>query len=292
MAESIQDMWSQWLLHRRFAGDPQRMKALIDFLYPVRDQVLNHANLGEGEILLDVGCGDGLIAFGALDQIKTSHVIFSDISQDLLNHTQNLARQMQVMNRCEFLCASADDLSAIRDAAVDVVTTRSVLIYVAAKQQAFSEFLRVLRPKGRLSIFEPINRFCYPEPPGLFWGYDVAPVRALADKIKAVYLQLQPPDRDPMLDFDERDLIAFAEKAGFNEIHLDLQAEISLPMDANWESFMQTAGNPRIPPLEEAMQQALTPEEREAFVAHLRPLVETKKGTSRSAVAYLWAVKD
>lgn len=292
MPESNQDIWSQWLLHRRFASDPQRMKTVLDFLYPVRDKILNHANLGEGEVLLDVGCGDGLIAFGALEKVKTSKVIFSDISQDLLNHAQSLAQQMQVMSRCEFLRASADDLSAIQDASVDVVTTRSVLIYVSAKQQAFSEFFRVLKAKGRLSIFEPINRFTFPEPPHLFIGYEVTPVRAITEKVKAVYFRLQPPDTDPMLDFDERDLIAFAEKAGFREIHLELQVEIKPATENNWETFMRSAGNPKIPTLEEAMQQALTPEETAEFVAHLRPLVETKKGVSRSAAAYLWAIKD
>ena len=41
----------------------------------------------------------------------------------------------------------------------DAVTVRSVLIYVAAKAASFREFARVLRPGGRLSIFEPINRW-------------------------------------------------------------------------------------------------------------------------------------
>lgn len=291
MSESDQDIWSQWLLHRRFADDPQRMKAVFDFLYPVRDQVLKHASLDEGQVLLDIGCGDGLIAFGALE-VKTSKVIFSDISQDLLNHAESLAQQMQVKSRCEFLRASADDLSAIQDASVDVVTTRAVLIYVSAKQQAFNEFFRVLKSKGRLSIYEPINRFSYPEPPHLYCGYEVTPVMDIAEKIKAVYFQLQPTDTDPMLDFDERDLIAFAEKAGFKQIHLELQVEIKPATENNWETFMRSAGNPKIPTLEEAMQQALTPEETTDFVAHLRPLVESKKGASRSAVAYLWAVKD
>ncbi len=58
---------------------------MLDSLYPVRDKILDHANMGEGNVLLDVGCGDGLIAFGALEKVKTSRVIFSDISQDLLN---------------------------------------------------------------------------------------------------------------------------------------------------------------------------------------------------------------
>jgi len=294
MTESKLDIWAQWLLHRRFSGDIERMKsALTDFLYPVRDKVLSHANLREGETLLDVGCGDGLIAFGALEKVPTSRVIFSDISQDLLDHSRALAREMQVSERCEFLRASADDLTAVTDASIDVVTTRSVLIYVSAKQKAFNEFFRVLKSKGRLSIFEPINRFGWPEPAHLFDGYDVTPVMKIADKVKDLYHRLQPPDSDPMLDFDERDLIVFAERAGFNKIHLELQVEVKPPtVTGDWEAFLHLAGNPKIPTLEEAMKQTLTKDEAIRFTAHLRPLVEAGQGTARSALAYLWAVKD
>ncbi len=293
MTDSTQDIWLQWMLHRRFGGDSELMKAtLINLLYPVRDRVLSHANLSDDEILLDVGCGDGLIAFGALDKVKTSRVIFSDISQDLLDYAQAIAREIQVANRCEFIRASADDLSPIQDASVDAVTTRSVLIYVSAKQRAFAEFFRVLKPKGRLSIFEPINRFGWPEPPHLFGGYEVTPIIEIVEKVKALYLRLQPPNIDPMVDFDERDLIVFAEKAGFKEIHLELQVEIKSSTEiSDWDAFMRVAGNPKIPTLEEAIRQVLTSEETEAFVAHLRPLVEAKQGTARSALAYLWAIK-
>ena len=54
---------------------------------------------------------------------------------------------------------------------------------------------------------------------------------------------------------------------------------------------MRIPGNPNIPSLEEAMAEALTQEEIERFVAHLRPLVEARRGTERWAVAVLWAVK-
>ncbi|HEY4689579.1 MAG TPA: class I SAM-dependent methyltransferase [Anaerolineae bacterium] len=292
MAEQKRDMWSEWLLNRRFGGNAEQMKTVMDFLYPVRDKVLQRANLGENETLLDIGCGDGLIAFGALDKAQTVKVIFGDISQELLNHAQTLAQSIGVVDRCQFICTPAEDLSAIDSASVDVVTTRSVLIYVAAKLQAFSEFYRVLKPRGRLSIFEPINRFRYPEPEHIFGGYDVTPIVEIAKKVKAVYHRLQPPDSDPMLDFDERDLVMFAEKAGFEEIRLELQVEIK-PKDNNvsWERMLRVAGNPRIPTLEEAMQATLTPAEQEAFVAQLRPLVEDKRGVSHSALAYLWAVK-
>ncbi len=285
------DIWYQWLLHRRFGVDPKQMQDMAD-LHAVRDEVLSHANLDDGDVLLDVGCGDGLIAFGALEKTKTGRVLFSDISQDLLEHARSIAEEMGVSERCEFLRASADDLSAIEESTVDVVTTRSVLIYVSNKQQAVDEFHRVLKPNGRLSIFEPINRFGWPEPPHLFWGYDVTPVMETAQKVKALYHRLQPVETDPMMNFDERDLMAFAEQAGFGEIHLELRAEIS-PADekASWEAYFKTAGNPKIPTLEEAIQQTLTPEEAEKFIAHLRPLVEGRQQVRRWAGAYLWAVK-
>ncbi len=293
MTEPETDIWSQWILHRRFGGDLAAMQdAFTKHLYPWRDRVLSHANLGEGETLLDVGCGDGLIAFGALEKVKTGQVIFSDISEDLLNHVQSIAQEMNVLNRCRFLRASADDLSALGDASVDVVTTRSVLIYVSAKQQAFNEFYRVLKTKGRLSIFEPINRFAYPEPMHLFDGYDVTPVMELADKVKAIYQHIQHMT-DPMLDFDERDLITFAEKAGSGEIHLQLEAEIEpYTEDVKWGTYIRRAGNPKIPTLEEAMREALTPDEAERLTTYLRPLVENKRGVRRSAIAYLWAIKQ
>jgi ubiquinone/menaquinone biosynthesis C-methylase UbiE len=292
MPEQQRDIWSEWLLNRRFGGNAEQMKIAMDFLCPVRDKVLQHANLDENETLLDVGCGDGLIAFGALDKANTVKVILSDISQDLLNHAQGIAQRMGVIDRCQFICTPAEDLSAIGSESVEVVATRSVLIYVAAKPRAFSEFYRVLRPRGRLSIFEPINRFRYPEPEHIFWGYDVTPVVEIAKKVKAVYHRLQPPDSDPLLDFDERDLVTFAERAGFKEIRLELQVEIK-PKDNNvsWERMLRVAGNPKIPTLEEAMQSVLTPAEQGTFIAHLRPLVEDKRGVSQSALAYLWAVK-
>jgi arsenite methyltransferase len=289
---SGRDIWSEWLLHRRFGGDAKQMQAVFDFLYPIRDKILEHASLGDNQTLLDVGCGDGLIAFGALEKVSTCRCIFSDISQDLLDHAQSIATQSNVLDRCQFLRAAADDLSALASSSVDMVTTRSVLIYVQAKQRAFDEFYRVLKPGGRLSIFEPINRFSWPEPPNRLIGFDVTPVRDIAHKVIGLFHRLQPPDTDPMLNFDERDLMAFAETAGFREVHLTLEAAVKPNAGQDdWNAFLRSAGNPKIPSLEEAMQQMLTAEEADRLKDHLRPLVVGKQGINRSAVAYLWAVK-
>jgi ubiquinone/menaquinone biosynthesis C-methylase UbiE len=287
------DLWAEWLLHRRHGGDKEELQRMLDFLYPVRDKVLANARIAEGETLLDIGAGDGLIAFGAIEQIgEHGQIIFSDVSEDLLDIDQSIADQMGIANQCRFVRAPAEDLSSIAGASVDVVTTRSVLIYVADKQRAFEEFFRVLRPAGRISLFEPINRMSYAaEPPNRFWGYDVTPVEDIAAKVRALYRQRQPLDEDSMLNFDERDLLAFAEQAGFAERHLEFRADTETMPPRRWETLSQTAFNPRMPTLTEAMAEVLTPAETERFVAYLKPLVEQGGGTMAFASAYLWAVK-
>jgi arsenite methyltransferase len=290
MTDPEKDIWSQWLLNRRFGGDPSRMKMVVNHLYPVRDKVLNHIHLKENETLLDVGCGDGLISFGALQKFENCRVIFSDISQDLLEHVEALAQEMNLRDRCQFVHASADDLSMFEDGSLDAVTTRSVLIYVPAKQKSFDEFYCILKVGGQLSIFEPINSFAFPEPQNRFGGYDVTPVAELAQKLENLYQRIQP-DSDPMVDFNERDLVAYAENSGFSEIHLELQIEVKPHENGDWNAFLYTAANPKIPTIEEAMKEILTSAESQAFIDHLRPLVESRNGTRRMAVAYMWAVK-
>ena len=294
MTETEHDIWAQWVLHERHGDDPERLRSVLQELVPVRDRVLANSKLTAGELLLDVGCGDGLIAFGALWLAEGCQVIFSDVSSDLLAHVRSIAQDAGVLDRCQFLKASAEDLSELESASVDVVTTRSVLIYVSHKQRAFNEMYRVLRPAGRISIFEPINSYPFPGKANSFCGYDVAPVEEIASKVRAVYQAIQPPETDPMLNFDERDLLVYAWRAGFTSVELHLEV-VAAPMargePANWEAFLRSAGNPRIPTVGDAIERALTPEERARFVAHLQPLVESKLGSRQSAVAYLWGKK-
>jgi SAM-dependent methyltransferase len=167
-----------------------------------------------------------------------------------------------------------------------------VLIYldVEGKRRAFREFHRVLRAGGRVSVFEPINRFGHPGPEGRFFGYDLSAVRDLADRVLAA---ASPEAEQTLVDFDERDLLSFAEDAGFDEIRLEYEARIERGswLSGSWEIVLRTAGNPLAPTLEEAITEALTAEERERFIEHLRPAVEANEGRRRMATAYLRAVK-
>jgi arsenite methyltransferase len=209
------DPWAAWLLSRRQGGAELPDETVRQWLETTRDRVLAGAYLHPDDVLLDVGCGAGLIGFGALELLPEGRVIFSDVSRDLLDRCRTIADGLGVTARCHFVEASADRLEPISDSSVDVVTTRSVLIYVADKASAFAEFHRVLRPAGYLSIFEPINRFTFPEPPGIFDGFDLLALsESIVAKLNAAFYA-GASDLAPMMDFDERDLVAIAESAGF-----------------------------------------------------------------------------
>jgi SAM-dependent methyltransferase len=275
------DQWAEWLAVRRFGGNGEVRRRYLGRLMRRRDEVLDRAGVAEGDVVLDVGCGEGLIGFGAL--ARGAAVVFSDISEALLKFCEEGASELGVLDRCRFVRASADDLGALADAEVDVVTTRSVLIYVADKPAAFGEFFRVLRPDGRISLFEPINRFAGQS----FLGYDLRPLGDLAERIDAVYGDKDAADDDPMLDFDERDLVRFAEEAGFFPIRLSLELELR-PTDAEpLDAFLDRAPNPLVPTLREAMAEALNRQEQEHVVSYLQPLVENGRGVWRMASAYL-----
>jgi arsenite methyltransferase len=287
------DKWAAWLLHRRDGDDPEQRQKGQEFLLPLRERVLDNAQIQPGEVVLDVGAGDGLIAFGALDRVGAQgHVIVSDVSDDLVSHARSLATERGAAGRMSFVRAAAEDLSAIADASVDVVTTRSVLIYVDDKAAAFRAFHRVLKPGGRLSIFEPINNY-FPLSPDEFWGFEAGSVRDLVAKVCEYEGWVESSfASDPMMNFTEKDLLRCAEDAGFRDVHVELLVDVEPGTEVvDWERMLNTSPNPNARTVGEALRGALSDEELARFEKHVRPLADAGEGTLRLACTYLRAMK-
>jgi arsenite methyltransferase len=286
------DKWAQWLLTRRDGNSAALRARSVRDLAAVRERVLDGADLEPNDVLLDVGCGTGLIGFGALDRLgPQGRVIFSDVSRDLLDECRRTANGDE---RCSFVQASAEDLAGVADGSVDVVTTRSVLIYSDRKAAAFAEFFRVLRPRGRVSLFEPINRFLVQHRPDDLFGLGDSPVDDLIAKVRDVYRGTTEDAERPMIDFDERDIIDWAVTAGFEAVELDYRAQLDVPAEpiADWETLKHVAPNPLVPTYGEAIAATLTDDERERLDAHMTALAAAGTPTRRTmATAFVRALR-
>jgi arsenite methyltransferase len=293
------DEWSDWLLHTRHADDPEHERALHAELEQYADRVLDGARLAPGMTLADVGSGDGLVAFRAIDRIGSSlRVLLTDISAPLLRHSEALAVERAVRDQCTFIQCSAEALKDIDDTSVDAVTTRAVLAYVPDKIAALREFHRILRPGGRISIAEPIFRDDAFEASSLKKFADSLPPEEdrffrLLHRWKAA----QFPDTEekisgsPIANYSERDLVRFALDTGFAEIHMELHIDVRPSMVTSWEGLLGSSPHPGAPPLGVIFSEQFTAEDREFFEQIFRPRVEARQLVTVDRTAYLTATK-
>ncbi|MGH9892280.1 MAG: class I SAM-dependent methyltransferase [bacterium] len=276
------------MLHDRFGGSEEARRANLSGLEAIRDGDLDDADIRTGDVLLDVGCGDGLIGFGALDRVgEAGRVIFSDVSQDLLNHCVSRIAALGAGKQCSTVRSAAESLSE----SVDVVTTRSVLIYVEDKRAALEAMFRVLRPGGRISLFEPINRRMNLLNSQTLCGLDVGGVEDLASKVRGVFEETAP---SAMVDFDETDLFLAAQEVGFEQVQVALELKDDRVLfergGLDWSQIKKTSPNPLAPTIGEAMDQVLAPSEIERLDAHMSE--RTKEGAHvRAALSFLRAKK-
>ena len=128
----------------------------------LREQLLDELALRGDEKILDAGCGRGLMAIGAAKRLKTGKVTAIDIwdPESLSGSSQEAAKENAkaegVSDRVRFETGDARKL-VYPSGNFDVVVSFAALHRLAddrERDQALSEMLRVLKPSGRLLIFD------------------------------------------------------------------------------------------------------------------------------------------
>jgi len=109
-------------------------------------RVLDAAAAGEGDDLLDVACGTGVLARAALARVgPQGRVTGLDRSRAMLVVAERIAPAVMWRQ------GDATDLS-FDDASFDVVVSQFGLMFFEDRAGAVREMLRVLRPAGRIAV--------------------------------------------------------------------------------------------------------------------------------------------
>jgi arsenite methyltransferase len=241
-----------------------------------RDRVLDHAEIKLGQAVADVGAGTGLLTLGAVERVgQDGDVIALDISVDALEEL----RAHTAAANISYLVGQADVLP-LRDASVDVIVTRSVLIYVEDKVEAAREFERVLRPGGRVSLFEPINSRNL----RLWQAVDLSALGDLGERVREWTETSYANSSDPMLNFDETDLEQFFVDAGLANVAVELDTS---EYEVQGDRYLNQVGAPGRPTVLEQWAAEFAPGELERLAAFVR----TRTIKLRHTQAFLTAGK-
>jgi arsenite methyltransferase len=121
-----------------------------------------HAQIKEGDIVLDLGSGAGNDVFVARSLVGDSgKVIGVDMTHEMIEKARQNQAKLSYQN-VEFRFGDIEDLP-VADNEVDVIVSNCVLNLVPDKAKAFKEMYRVLKPGGHFCVSDIVLNGELPE---------------------------------------------------------------------------------------------------------------------------------
>lgn len=215
--------WSTWLKQTRFSYlDEAQKEQTLNWLISIRNQVLDLAELKEGQKIADFGCGTGLLSFGILERFSNKvELIFSDKFEDCLSDCKKILNESNADSNAKFLQSDILDIK-LPDNYLDRALTRSVLVHVLDKKRAFNELYRVVAKDGLYCAFEPIisqnTRY-----------YELLLPNQVSDyfEFRKAEKEFMESPLDPLVNFSAQSLDEDLTNAGFSDVLVDVSITAS-----------------------------------------------------------------
>jgi len=138
---------------RELAGRLE-LRAKAEDEVDARETYLDLLGITAGERVLDVGCGSGVVTREIARRVgPRGRAVGLDPSPALLTVARELAQEADLGDRIEFREGSALQLP-FPDCSFDAAVCVTVLSHVPGGEAAIPELARVLRPGGRVGVFD------------------------------------------------------------------------------------------------------------------------------------------
>lgn len=128
----------------------------MSFLFRIRDKIhapiekIRKANIKQGDLVLDYGCGPGSYTIAAVEEIGPNGKIFAaDIHPLALKKVREKVGKMGYTN---IETIQTDCATGLDDECIDVVICFDVIHNITNKYEILKEFHRVLKPNSTLSF--------------------------------------------------------------------------------------------------------------------------------------------
>ncbi len=177
------------------------------------------AELGEGEVVLDLGSGGGIDVLLSARRVGPAGKVYGlDMTDEMLDLARRNAAAAGAAN-VEFVKGDIENIP-LPDASIDVIISNCVINLSADKRQVLREAYRVLRPGGRFAVSDVVMRGEVPAPVRRsleLWVGCVA--GALEEREFEALLRevgFEEPSLEPTRVYEVGDAAAFLEEAGLD----------------------------------------------------------------------------
>lgn len=127
---------------------------IYDYVNPIfyseemRKKVVDMANLSEGSLVLEVGCGTGFTTYEIVRRVGESNVVAVDLTPE------QMIKAVERFGNTNFVLGDAENLP-FKDNTFDAAISAGSIEYWPNPQKGVSEMARVTKSGGRVVILAP-----------------------------------------------------------------------------------------------------------------------------------------
>lgn len=118
----------------------------------MQDQIAKRLNLKKGDLVLDAGCGRGIVSCYLAKKYKVS-IVGVDLAAHELRSAKKRSKKLDLGGQVEYIQGDYSVLN-FPNSHFDSIYTVEAFVHSDNLQKTLKEFYRLLKPKGKLTLFE------------------------------------------------------------------------------------------------------------------------------------------